>query len=69
MEMQYLFKLPAAIPTGMVLVHNNVRPTRWLGSRGFRAWLSPPSADWEVCRCNFAPELGTHYRVRQRSDG
>jgi len=30
-------KLPKGVPSGWVLVHNTVRPTRRLGSRGFRA--------------------------------
>jgi hypothetical protein len=38
----YLRSVPKAIPPGQVLVHNTVRPTRRLGSRGFRAWLSVP---------------------------
>jgi hypothetical protein len=50
-----------------VLVHNSVRPTRRLGSRGFRAWLqSPDSVGLEVCGCGWAPELGQHYRVKQK---
>jgi hypothetical protein len=56
---------PAA-PAGKVLVHNNFRPTRRLGSRGFRAWLIAANDDRhgrKVCDCGFAPELGTHYRV------
>jgi hypothetical protein len=35
----YLKNLPAAIPEGQVLVHNQVRPAKQLGTRGFRAWL------------------------------
>jgi hypothetical protein len=60
----YLTQLPAAVPKGKVLVHNTVRPTRRLGSRGFRAWLEPPH--WprlELCDCGWAGELGQHYRV------
>ena len=30
----------------------------------FRAWLADPSPDLERCPCNWAPELGTHYRTR-----
>jgi len=64
--MQYLFKLPKKIPTGKVLVHNNVRPTRRLGSRGFRAWLaSPDDTRLEICGCGWAPELGRHFIVRK----
>jgi hypothetical protein len=34
---RYLFRLPKSVPTGSFLVHNTVRPTRRLGSNGFRA--------------------------------
>jgi hypothetical protein len=60
----YLFRLPKTVPAGCVVVHNNVRPTRRLGSRGFRAWLSlPDPATLEVCPCAWAQELGQHFRV------
>jgi hypothetical protein len=57
---------PGEIPAGQVMVHNSVRPTRKLGPRGFRAWLRAPSGlpAIEPCDCDWAPELGTHYRVR-----
>jgi hypothetical protein len=62
---QYLYRLPAVVPAAMVLVHNHVRPTRRLGDRGFRAWLSPPDpARLQVCHCAWAPELGPHFRVK-----
>ena len=64
---EYLDKLPATIPPGKALVHNNVRPTRQLGLRGFRAWLADPDdnrrAPREECDCGWVPELGTHYRI------
>lgn len=64
MDQEYLFKLPVVVPAGKVLVHNQVRPTRRLGSRGFRAWLSSPDpAAYVVCDCGGAPELGVHWRV------
>lgn len=45
------------------MVHNHVRPTtRRLGSRGFRAWLAEPNERLVVCVCDWAPELGEHYR-------
>jgi hypothetical protein len=66
-RMEYLFSMPkpGEIPAGQVVVHNNVRPTRNLGSRGFRAWLQAPTdaPPIERCDCDWAPELGTHYRV------
>jgi hypothetical protein len=61
-------------PPGQVVVHNRVRPTRQLGSRGFRAWTAstepgpPPESGlgWrhtvERCDCGWAPELPAHYR-------
>ena len=60
----YLKKLPTVIPVGQVLVHNSVRPTRRLGSRGFRAWLSAPNTKLRVCNCQWAPALGRHFRTR-----
>jgi hypothetical protein len=63
-EIWYLSQLPTAIPRGKVLVHNQGQPTRRLGSRGFRAWLSGPDRKTlEVCDCGWAPELGRHFRV------
>lgn len=62
---EYLFKLPKAVLAGRVLVHNHVRPTRHIGSRGFRIWLAlPETPHLEVCGCDWAPELGRHFRVR-----
>ena len=62
----YFDTLPAAVPAGRVLVHNNVRPTRHLGTRGFRAWLTEPDpARLAPCACGWARELGEHYRVRR----
>lgn len=63
-EPAYLFKMPATVPPGRVLVHNQVRPARRLGTRGFRAWLSlPDPTRLAKCSCGWAPELGEHYRV------
>jgi hypothetical protein len=61
--MTYLRRIPKVIPDGMVVVHNNVRPTRRLSSRGFRAWLEPRHAALMVCACGWAPELVEHYIV------
>lgn len=65
MDVEYLDRIPAAdaIPSGRVVVHNQVRPTRHLGSRGFRAWLAPPSDQLAPCDCGWAPEIDIHYRV------
>ena len=65
-KMEYLRTTPttdATIPTGRVLVHNNVRPTQRLRSRGFRAWTQLPTDRLEVCDCAWAPDITTHYRV------
>jgi len=65
----YLASIPSVIPAGQVAVHNNVRPTRRLGSRGFRAWLAPADAErLERCECGWAPELERHYRVKREGD-
>jgi hypothetical protein len=66
--MTYLDEIPAAVPPGMALVHNNVRPARRLSTRGFRAWLEPAGRpNREICPCTWAAELGPHYRaVRPR---
>jgi hypothetical protein len=68
LRMAYLTTLPENISPYQLLVHNSVRPTRRLGSRGFRAWLTPRSeiGRLEPCDCGWAPELGQHYRVKRR---
>src|SRR4051812_9180604 len=64
LHMMYLVGMPGFVPPGFVLVHNHVRPTRRLGSWGFRAWLSARgTTGLELCHCGWAPELGRHYRV------
>ncbi len=62
-HLNYLSQIPGSVPPGQIVVHNNVRPTRQLGSREFRAWLADPSPQYEVCPCEWAPELDAHYRV------
>ena len=65
--MEYLDKLPATIPPGKVLVHNAARPQRQLGLNGFRAFLINADNTWqgkcEPCDCDWAPNLGQHYRT------
>ena len=91
----YLSRAPESVPSGKIVVHNDVRPTKRFGSRGFQfdflgytfrprmstnrwgktfvnfspgissAWLAEPSPQYEVCPCEWAPELGAHYRVRR----
>ncbi len=62
--LDYLSRVPESVPSDKIVVHNHVLPTRRLGSRGFRAWLAEPSPEYEVCPCEWASELETHYRVR-----
>src|SRR5687768_15084018 len=63
---EYLREMPTTIPSGRVLVHNSVRPTRRLGSRGFRAWFDTADASNLVqCGCDWAPELGAHFQIRR----
>ena len=62
--LEYLSTIPDRVPEGRIVVHNNIRPTRRLGSRGFRAWLADPSPTVEVCPCEWAAELGEHYRIK-----
>jgi hypothetical protein len=59
---EYVARVPRRVPRGKVLVHNNVKPTRRLGMRGFRAWLANPSKWYVECTCGWAPHL-KHYRV------
>jgi hypothetical protein len=61
-ELVPLYRIPTTIPAAWVMVHNGVRPTRRLGSRGFRAWLQAPSDQLKVCSCGWASEVGDHYR-------
>jgi len=56
--------MPTAIPAGQILVHNNVVPTRRINTRGFRAWFAAPDPNkLVICDCDWAPELGKHYRI------
>jgi hypothetical protein len=56
-------------PPGWIIVHNHVRPRGFpkvkIGRDGFRAWFAWPDASYVRCRCGWAPQLGTHYRVRR----
>jgi hypothetical protein len=67
-DIDYLDEMPAAIPAGEILVHNNVVPARRINTRGFRAWLTAPDpSKFVVCDCGWAPELGRHYRINTDS--
>ena len=61
--LDYIFKLPDALPDGAMLVHNHVRPAEHLGARGFRAWLAADKAGLEVCPCGWAKKFPKHYRI------
>ncbi len=65
--LNYLSHVPKSVPPGKILVHNDVRPTKQLEVRGFRAWFVEPSPQYEVCPCEWAPGLDVHYRVRDGS--
>jgi hypothetical protein len=64
--MHYVFMgVPKKIPTGNVLVHNNVkhRVNTRSGTRGFRCWFQEPSDKLEPCGCGYAGL--PHYRVKR----
>lgn len=61
----YLKSIPSALPAGVLLVHNHIKPQAELGLNGFRAWLATSAKRLEMCPCNWAPHLGTHYRVKE----
>jgi hypothetical protein len=70
-DMIYLSRIPQhSVTGGGVVVHNCVRPSRRLGTRGFRAWVQNPSSKIpiEPCDCGWASELGEHYRIARNAD-
>jgi hypothetical protein len=70
---RYLDRTPTEpYSDGLLIVHNQVSPAEELGVRGFRAWLASHEGDGvefpvEPCACGWAPEAGTHYRVRSEA--
>ena len=69
MPVEYVDEIPAAVPTGRVVVHNTVVAHTPLGFNGPRAWLEAAEAEsghLERCDCTWAPELAVHYRVAPR---
>ena len=66
-EMRYVSGIPKQMPTGRVVVHNQVRPQGFpnikLGFNGFRAWTQLLDERLVVCDCGWAPQLEEHYRV------
>jgi hypothetical protein len=64
MTKDYPARLPAVIPAGQVLVHNQVTPVaRQQGTRGSRYWLQEPSDNLDICLCGWAAKLDGHHRV------
>jgi len=69
--MRSLSQTPRMVPAGRVVVHSHVRPRRdmvncTVGYQGFRAWTQfPNKKTLERCNCGWAPQLGTHYRVKR----
>jgi hypothetical protein len=59
-------EVPAVIPEGRVLVHNDVT---WAGpginEQGFRAWLALPSPSYTPCACRWAPGHPQHFRTAE----
>jgi hypothetical protein len=51
-DIEYLRVLPRVVPNGKVLVHS-----------GFGYWLQNPSGRLEPCDCEWAPDMGVHFRV------
>jgi hypothetical protein len=51
-DIEYLKVLPRVVPNGKVLVHN-----------AFGCWLQNPSGRLEPCNCDWAPDMGVHFRV------
>lgn len=64
---RYVSRIPRAVPAGMVLVHNHVRPDgpdHLPNVNGFRAWLATPEPQYVPCSCGWAADMpGGHYRV------
>jgi hypothetical protein len=54
-DIEYLRALPQVVPNGKVLVHD-----------GLRYWLQNPSGWLEPCDCDWAPDMGVHFRVCRR---
>jgi excisionase family DNA binding protein len=69
-EMRYLRAIPASadVPSGLIVVHNHVRPAHRLGLNGFRAWTQIPGERTVACFCGWATKLGPHYRMARADD-
>jgi hypothetical protein len=51
-SIEQLRALPQVVPNGKVLAHN-----------GSSFWLQNPSGRLEPCDCDWAPDMGVHFRV------
>lgn len=58
-DVSFVPTLPASLPAGLVLVHNDSKA----GRTGFRAWLDSPGDNYERCRCGWANGR-EHYRAK-----
>jgi hypothetical protein len=59
MTKDYPARLPAVIPAGQVLVHNQVTPVaRQQGTRGSRYWLQEPSDNLDRCLLRMGGRAG-----------
>jgi hypothetical protein len=63
-RVHFLSRLPDTVPPGEYLVHNNLRPARHIGTRGFKAWTQTDADNLEPCDCVWATKLGKHYVAR-----
>jgi hypothetical protein len=54
-DIEYLRALPRVVPNGKVLVHD-----------GLTYWLQNPSGGLEPCDCDWALDMGVHFRVCRR---
>lgn len=62
-----LIPKPEDVPSRFVIVHNHTGPAaQAIGARRFRFWvqrLDETDLSIEPCPCDWAPELGRHFRV------
>lgn len=68
---RYVTGIPRkALPEGVVLVHNHIKPQKLIGMNGFRAWTQPLDNNVTLCRCDWAgADLRglAHYRAKAKS--
>lgn len=64
LSLDYPDSIPAGVPAGKVLAHNNVTFGSRNGMRGLRFWVTDTDPRYQVCPCDWAPELPEHHRLR-----